>query len=124
MIRILVTGSRHWTSRTAVDHALSTARYDLAGGGPITVVHGDCPAGADLFASLWARKVAGIDEEAHPADWDTHGRAAGPIRNQQMVDAGADVCIAFLMPDSRGTRDCMRRAHAAGIPVRIGGEVR
>lgn len=121
--RILVTGSRNWTSWTAVDHALTRARWDLAAGGPVTVVHGACPTGADFLAGSWAGSVAGVTEEAHPADWNTHGKAAGPIRNQEMVDAGADVCIAFLMGDSRGTRDCMRRARAAGIPVLIGGEV-
>src|SRR5690606_30354012 len=53
---------------------------------------------------------------AYPADWRRHGRAAGPIRNQEMADAGADLCIAF--PGGRGTADMVRRARAAGIPVR------
>ena len=34
-----------------------------------------------------------------------------------MVDLGADVCLAFPLGESRGTRDCMRRASEAGIPV-------
>jgi len=33
-----------------------------------------------------------------------------------MADAGADLCIAF--PGGRGTADMVRRARAAGIPVR------
>ena len=57
--------------------------------------------------------------ETHPADWSTHGRAAGPIRNQQMVDRGADICLAFPTSSSIGTWDCVRRAKAAGIPVEI-----
>ena len=34
-----------------------------------------------------------------------------------MVNAGADLCLAFPLGESRGTRDCVRRADAAGIPV-------
>ena len=49
------------------------------------------------------------------------GRAGGPVRNQEMVDAGADVCLAFIAPDSRGARDCARRAEDAGIrTIRFG----
>jgi len=33
----------------------------------------------------WA-EANGIEVARFPADWDTHGRAAGPIRNQQMLD--------------------------------------
>jgi hypothetical protein len=117
-VRVLVTGSRHWTSGTAVDDALLRAKIDLVGDdGCLTVVHGDCPTGADAFAKLWASGISGVSDEPHPADWAAHGRAAGPIRNQEMVDLGAAVCLAFPMPQSRGTRDCMRRARAAGIPV-------
>jgi hypothetical protein len=44
---------------------------------------------------------------------------AGPIRNQEMVDAGAEMCIAFhrAIGASRGTKDCVRRALAARIPT-------
>lgn len=34
-----------------------------------------------------------------------------------MVDLGADLCLAFPLPDSRGTKDCMARAKKAGIKV-------
>lgn len=42
---------------------------------------------------------------------------AGLVRNQLMVDLGADICLAFPLPGSRGTWDCMGRAEAAGIKV-------
>jgi hypothetical protein len=72
--------------------------------------------GADEMALLWARDRA-VDVELHRADWKKHGKAAGPIRNQQMVDAGADVVLAFPFGESRGTRHCMKAANAAGILV-------
>lgn len=51
------------------------------------------------------------------ADWKTHGRAAGPIRNQRMIDEWKPtLVIAFA--GGRGTADMIRRAKAAGIEVR------
>lgn len=127
--RILLTGSRHWEDPRAVTRALRDLITEQAGKGRrrFVIVHGACPSGADRFAAEFADRAAPyfastgltVTEEAHPADWASHGRGAGPLRNQAMVDAGADVCLAFPLPSSRGTVDCMDRARAAGIEVRI-----
>lgn len=117
--RILVTGSRNWADRATLEGALLQFIGQLAGSGPCTVVHGDCPTGADRMAADYAAGILGVTVEAHPADWATHGRAAGPLRNQAMVDLGADLCLAFPLGGSRGTRDCMRRSEAAGIPLLV-----
>ena len=118
-MRILITGSRNWGNPHAVEDAILGALYS-AEVSPydedVVIVHGDCLTGADVAADLIARRWA-FEIEAWPADWTSHGKAAGPIRNQQMVNAGADLCLAFPLGESRGTRDCMRRADAAGIPV-------
>jgi hypothetical protein len=83
----------------------------------VFVVHGAAK-GADTIADQIA-KGYGMIPEPHPANWSEYHRAAGPIRNQQMVDLGADICLAFLQPNSKGTADCIRRAEKAGIPVTI-----
>lgn len=114
--RILITGSRNWTDWDEVAYALMDATprpYDYR----YIIVHGGAR-GADTIAAAWA-KSWGMEVEVHPADWRTHGKAAGPIRNQKMVDLGAHVCLAFPQPKSVGTWDCVRRAKAAGIPVTI-----
>ena len=60
------------------------------------------------------------------ADWDKHGRAAGPIRNQKMVDyvvkrrdLGHEVfCLAFPLEPRQphsGTWDCIDRMQRAGF---------
>jgi DNA-binding MurR/RpiR family transcriptional regulator len=56
---------------------------------------------------------------SYPADWEAYGKAAGPIRNQRMLDEGKpDLVIAFSdLPTTSGTYDMIKRAKAAGIPV-------
>jgi hypothetical protein len=53
--------------------------------------------------------------EEYPADWDQYGKGAGYIRNQQMLDTGIDLVVAF--PGGRGTADMVRRAKKAGVEV-------
>jgi hypothetical protein len=116
--RIIVTGSRHWSNQEWVEEVLSSF---IDEGEDVTIVHGDCPSGADRFASIWC-DVYDIKQERHPADWATYGRSAGPRRNQHMVALGADLVLAFPVLGSRGSWDCMRRAEKAGIKVYNFGE--
>jgi hypothetical protein len=117
-VKVIITGGRNWEGYLAADkiinvleglhHLSSTLDQDLQ------IVHGDCPTGADAIADRWCRR-RDIFVHPVPAQWSTYGRAAGPVRNQEMADMGADMCVAFLMPDSRGTRDMIVKAEAAGI---------
>lgn len=132
-MRILVTGSRDWEDRLAVYRVLNEVceEFDLnfipdeygntlPDPTKITVVHGACPSGADLWTDEWC--VGSLFKaETHPvdpADWKRLGRRAGPMRNQEMVDMGADLCLAFIKNNSRGATHCSTAAEKAGIPVR------
>jgi hypothetical protein len=107
--RVLVCGGREYPERYRVKFALS----DLVPS-PTLIIHGGAK-GADSAASEWAIAV-GVEERVFLPLWDKHGRAAGPIRNQRMIDAGRpDLVLAF--PGGRGTADMVRRARAAGVPV-------
>lgn len=118
MFRILVTGSRNWADRKAVREALlETYTSDL-----VTVVHGGAQ-GLDRIAGEVAAEL-GLIVESHPADWNTHGKRAGIMRNLAMIERGADVCLAFPLGESRGTRHCMGAAAKAGIPVKNYGDPR
>lgn len=114
--RLLVTGGRHWVDEETMTAALATAYRDL-GGGYIVLVHGAARGADTMAARLW--EARGLATEAHPADWDRLRRAAGGIRNQEMVDRGADLALAFPDPKSKGTWDCVRRIEAAGIELRV-----
>lgn len=123
-MRILVCGGRYYTDRDAVYRWLdkNTPRTepdeygnDMPAG--VTIIHGKCPTGADSFADDWAVvNWCGIEE--YPADWNTYRKAAGPIRNQRMIDEGKpDKAVAF--PGGNGTADMVRRLKKAGIPVDV-----
>ncbi|MGX6605635.1 SLOG family protein [Micromonosporaceae bacterium Da 78-11] len=121
--RLLLTGSRHCSAAEErfVWHILDrTCAPHLAASTRIVVIEGECPyGGVDLAGRRWAEQTPGADFEPHPADWGRHGSSAGPRRNQQMVDAGAHLCLAFPDVQSRGTWDCAKKAANAGILVRV-----
>lgn len=79
----------------------------------VTVISGTAR-GADTLGADWA-VCNWLRLEEFPADWDKHGKAAGHIRNQQMLDSGVDVAVQF--PGGRGTADMRRRLDEAGVKV-------
>lgn len=150
---LMVTGARTWTDETLVAVTFSAVwkHWRAAGGiGPreqseTLLVVGGNPRGADAIADrVW--RMRGLPVLTFPAQWDQHGKAAGSLRNQAMVDYltaqrdghGAQVAIAAflalctrascprahdqqLLPSlaghfSHGTIDALRRAGAAGVP--------
>jgi hypothetical protein len=108
-MRIIVCGGRNYK-----DHARIYLTLEEYVREEPTIVHG-VARGAGSIAAREAT-VLGLKAEPWAAEWDTHGMAAGPIRNQVMVDSGADLLIAF--GGGIGTADCIKRARKAGIPVR------
>lgn len=116
-MRVLVTGSRKWPYPLKVAHELNTLYLQH---GPFVLVHGACATGADAAAHHW-HEVAGEDlgchEVRYPADWTKYGKRAGPIRNAEMVKAGADLVLAFPVSGGSGTQHTMELARGAGITV-------
>lgn len=111
--RVLICGSRSWTDSAAVRQVIDALPDGAA------VIHGGA-AGADGLAGRFAA-ARGLTVEVYPADWRTYGRAAGPIRNAQMLREGRpDRVIAFRMCGiSRGTDNMIRQARVAGVPVEV-----
>lgn len=123
---ILVTGSRKWINYKAMKEAwwrlfqilpriVGPERFQL----PPVLIHGDCQGADRLAVTYWTKELRGAPEPvAFPADF-TLGPGGGPRRNQEMVDQGPDVCLAFPIAPSKGTMDCIGRASVNGIPVFI-----
>lgn len=117
-MRVLVCGSRHFKDKELLDKVLKEYP-DIT-----DLIHG-AARGADTLAMYWAMNNLTKDGRyirlwAFPADWEKHGKAAGPIRNSEMLERGKpDLVIAFLAPGSRGTADMVRQAKEAGVPVKI-----
>jgi hypothetical protein len=118
--RVLVTGGRDYRDRDTVYRTLDAL---MADGGIAVVIHGACSEwrngkrvlrGADRWADEWAWE-RGVEPIPCPADWVTHGRAAGPIRNGEMLTHNPDLVVAF--PGGKGTEDMKRQARADGVEV-------
>jgi len=108
---MLVCGGRSYTDK---ERLWSTLNGFLQSRRVRRVISGGAR-GADTMAEDWA-KVRGIECVVFHADRAKYGRAAGPIRNQQMLDEGRPTLVVAF-PDGRGRADMVRRARSAGVEV-------
>lgn len=131
-MKVLVCGDRNWKHRYYLDCILDDINVLY---GIDEIIEG-CANGADRDAGWpcpvevpevyfhrngWAERRR-IAHRHFPADWKRYGKAAGPIRNQQMLDEGKpDMVIAFHenFNDSKGTKNMVEIARKAGIPTLI-----
>jgi hypothetical protein len=120
--RILICGDRNWTDEATigavlVQHLDPTSDY---------VIHG-CARGADTIGGDIA-KALGVPKTRilkFPADWNKYRKAAGPIRNQQMITEGKPTLVLAFHNHiimSKGTKDMIRKALKAGLPVYLNGK--
>ncbi len=131
-MRVIVSGSRDWTgtSDESVMHKAFQDLYDryeywasiITDPFEWVIVEG-CQRGADEMAERFTTMLYSAEWtlEHHPAHWDKLGNAAGAIRNQEMLDTGVDLCLAFHrnLKESSGTLDMIERCLRAGVPVQL-----
>lgn len=113
MDRLLVCGDREWASYKAVYREIKARMPDV-------VIEGEAR-GADLMAREAAEQL-GIPVLRFPAEWERYGKAAGPVRNRQMIVEGEPTEVIAFHADimnSRGTRDMVVQARKAGIPTTV-----
>lgn len=109
--RVLVCGGRDFTDRVQLYDILDRHHQTV---GINLIIHG-AARGADTLAWQWACDRI-LPDASFPADWKTHGKGAGLIRNTQMLTKGKpDLVIA--LPGGRGTADMVSKAKAAGVRV-------
>lgn len=113
--RLLICGDRNWIDKDKIRQCIDVVDPDV-------IIEGDAR-GADRIAgeiALDMGYVLGDSLLVFPADWDKYHKAAGPIRNQQMLDEGQPTMVyAFHnnIHDSKGTKDMIKRSLKAKIPT-------
>ena len=115
--RLLITGSRDWEDITVINRELYAWWESVGCDRDAVLVHGGARGADKLAASIWARQ--GLWVEEYVAEWERWGKRAGYIRNAEMVNDGADACLAFIRNGSRGATMCASLASAAEIPTKI-----
>lgn len=103
---LMVTGSRYWIDEKYVKKVLDQAFKS----GYTLLLHGGCQGLDEIAASVWQG-----ESKEFSADWKRFGNFAGPMCNQEMIDYGPDMILAFPTKESRGTYDAVNKARAAGI---------
>ncbi len=129
---VAVTGGRN----LVVGHELAAAwaqalerNCGTRSGQLTTIRHGGCT-GLDAWVDRFCRAAIlngwPIEVEVFAADWQRYGRAAGPIRNCDMLRGyrgGEDptavrvASILFAFEGGRGTANCVDSARMYGIRV-------
>mgnify|MGYP001809727201 CR=1 FL=1 len=114
-MKVIVSGSRDFTNYSLFEAMMFDVLKpsELAN---ITILEGGCR-GTDMMAREFAIKW-GVKWVEFPADWEKHGQSAGPIRNAELVKEG-EMLIAFINIRSKGTKDIITKATAAGLKTKI-----
>jgi len=111
-MKVLCCGSRTWTNLPKIISAFE----DLLKEGPIERILQGGAVGADHWCALEAAR-RGIKVFEYPAEWEKYGRAAGYIRNEEMIKENPDVVLAFQVDNSKGTQHTIDLAREKGIKV-------
>ena len=112
-MRLIIAGSRNITAPSILEAALDASGWRDR----ITEVVCGCAPGVDTLGEQWAIRHK-IPVRRFPADWDKHGRAAGPIRNREMA-MNADALLAIWDGESHGTSNIIAAARQLGLQVRL-----
>ena len=108
--KVAIVGSRTWTNWEAVRDYVNSLEPD-------TVVVSGGARGVDQWAEIFANE-RGLETIIYRADWRTHGKRAGILRNKDIIDA-SDRVVAFWCDASTGTQNSIERAWASKKPVLI-----
>ena len=110
-MRVIIAGGRDIEEYQYVLDAVTNSDFEIS-----TIISGGAR-GVDTLGERYA-KESKIPLEIYEADWKKYGRAAGPIRNEQMAEV-ADALIAIWDGKSTGTMNMIDQAPTKGLHVYI-----
>ena len=111
-MKVLICGSRTWTEWDPIWARMEQLPADTI------VVHGGAR-GVDKIADYIAGRLK-LERRQYLAQWGKYGKAAGVIRNRQMIEEEQpDLVIAYWNGTSRGTKDTIDLARKHKIPVEV-----
>lgn len=90
---LIISGSRDWVDPAPIRQVLSWYHPNR-----VMIFHG-AARGADTIAAEEAKRM-GFVPVPFPADWDRHGRAAGPIRNREMIAAAISLRLQGVLVEA------------------------
>ena len=114
--RVIIAGGRDFNNYPLLKAKCDNILAEKETTHKIIIVSG-AARGADSLGEKYAQEHS-YTIEKYPADWNTHGKAAGPIRNAQMANS-ADALIAFWDGKSHGTKSMINIARSKGLFVRV-----
>lgn len=113
-MRVIICGGRDFKDFTKGKLILEQLLMYQAAMGLLTVIEGGAK-GADTMACEWTGQHVRCHHIQVNAEWEIHGKAAGHIRNAEMLTYKPDMVIAF--PGGRGTENMIKLAKKAEVPV-------
>lgn len=114
MFKLIVAGSRNFNDYAFLKQKLEYLLQNVKD--EIEIVSGRAK-GADLLGELFA-KEKGYKIKEFPADWNKHGKSAGPIRNGEMARY-SDACVVFWKNRSRGSENMIDVAEFNKLKLRV-----
>lgn len=99
-VEVIVTGGRDFDNKSLLNYVLNL--FDIS-----RLIQGGA-SGADKLALNYAL-LNDIPSKTFNADWEAHGKAAGPIRNGQMLKAYPRALV-LAFPGGKGTENCIKLA--------------
>ena len=109
--RVIIAGGRDYHNYDTLLEAIEEAKFQ------IDVVVSGGAIGVDALGERYASEM-NLPLAIFQADWQTHGRAAGPIRNRKMSE-NADALIALWDGQSKGTKNMIETATKKGLLVYV-----
>jgi predicted Rossmann fold nucleotide-binding protein DprA/Smf involved in DNA uptake len=110
-MKVIIAGSRDIQNYSLIVDAVEESGFS------VTHVISGGASGVDQLGEQYAINLH-LNLTIFEADWEQHGRSAGPRRNKQMASE-ADALVAIWDGKSKGTKNMIELARKFGLKVYV-----